>query len=109
MTPTIKAALARMRDNLRYDGSDTMALAAAYADEHPADYDEPITPDWLLSVGFKRGNDCYVYCGLYFEECSNGVWELAAERIRRCHVATRGQMRDLYRAFGIEIEEPRKD
>lgn len=36
---------------------DEMALAAAYMAEHPEDEDEPITEEWLISLGFKHDRE----------------------------------------------------
>jgi hypothetical protein len=42
----------------RYDNAG-VRLAKAYLAEHPVDEDEPVTREWLLSVGFREiGAEC---------------------------------------------------
>ena len=90
-------------------------LAESYLAEHPADDAEPVTEEWLLSVGFKRAEDdpvilvlpstdtgramTYVTiepCELRLEADDGGsIW--IGER-------TRGDVRRLCTALGIELK-----
>ena len=92
-------------------------LAEAYLAEHPADDDseQPITEEWLMSIGFtETGNN-----SLRIENNGASV-ELEISRISKgtkwwgpyicdeyCwpnNVGTRGQLRQLLKALGVEGE-----
>jgi len=96
-------------------GADLETLGQAYLAEHPADEDEPVTAEWLRSIGFERMHEssfdwhhpliafvrvraCEVYPKL-FHGCSAAGWHLVALS------ATRGQVRLLCRALGVELKE----
>lgn len=100
-------------------------LATAYLDEHQADDDEPVTEDWLRSVGgeavcppgpyyhqdewdvvFSKGGDFLLYIS------HRPDWPTAKARIGKDQpdlligdVATMGEFRRLCRALGIVLSE----
>ena len=99
--------------------SDNDALASAYVAEHPADSEEPITEDWLRSVGFsdlhpgepdgvlrirKPGTSVVIEWG----SKSGCVW--IGEYFNQEKLAinpSRGYIRRLAAALGIELEQTR--
>jgi hypothetical protein len=101
-------------------------LANAYLAEHPADDDEPITADWLRSVGAKEvdlswRNDqfsthlpAYVFgngrFGVWGHEAAWSMYLLNADGFdgQEEHVTavrTRGQLRRLCAALGITLTQ----
>ncbi len=112
------------RFNIQYVRSDEyedlQAVADAYLAEHPADDGEAITEDWLRSVGFSESNmngqsmliscDCGDPVEMWIEE--DGLVSLVQSNVND-HVcltgkkyATRGQLRRLCLALGIQLKEP---
>jgi hypothetical protein len=101
------------------DGYDKMpiveiavVLAHAYLADHPADEDEPVTEDWLRSIGLKLRMgfgfpvtktmslwDSRNGWGLYFH---GGLGDSAEGETKIAKVATRGQVRRLLAALGID-------
>lgn len=92
---------------------DMRILAAAYLDEHPADDDELVIEEWLRSVGFvdedhewltlfPDDSDCRVTYDRQNGEIK--VETVIAEGFRLPHVKTRGDVRLLCRALGIELK-----
>lgn len=93
---------------------DHAALAEAYLAEHRADDAEPITEDWLRSVGFDTAdNPAWVWIGDNFKIARHrvgGRWQI-------CYLDdngpstdipgpnTRHDLRQLCRALGIELRE----
>jgi hypothetical protein len=75
MTDEVKAALKWWQDygsKQRHPYSDSILekvalLANAFAAEHPADDDEPVTVEWLLAEGFIRSEAFTGYLMLFFE------------------------------------------
>jgi hypothetical protein len=90
---------------------DTMALAEAYISEHLSDDDEPITDGWFIaSVGVR-----YVFLSKEFavfisEKCVSITTEAGDSwhNLELPHITTRGQLRQLCRALGVEIKEESK-
>ncbi len=94
---------------------DMALLAAAWLREHPADEDEPVTDEWLESVGFTNDIDgcgrvwesgeglvsLYVMIGL------NCLVECASkdEAVFVPETETRGDVRRLCSALGINLKE----
>lgn len=87
-------------------------LAVAYLEEHPADDDEPITADWLCKNGWK------VICNgtrASIEWITDHPIQLWKQDANRWHVTmgvvefhvinTRGDVRRLCAALGIELKE----
>lgn len=90
---------------------DHRSLAGAYFAEHPADDAEPVTDDWLKSVGFTIRGQCYGELA-----CPPGEtrWSLELDQFGALPVAsnehpfrnyckTRGEIRRLCSALGIEL------
>lgn len=90
---------------------DAEALADAYLAEHPADDGVPVTQDWLVSIGFEPNPS-----SLTFDHRPLSL-ELFAENVGDPpsveavfdgivpHVNTRGGIRRLLRALGVEPKE----
>lgn len=91
--------------------------AAAYLAEHPADDNTPIDEAWLRRVGFIRhmqsagSNDLSLGNLIYVGRRNNSRREEAPEPrfylrdIDLRHIKTRGQLRRLCIALGIELKE----
>lgn len=85
--------------------------------EHLVDDDEPFTEEWLESVGFRySANDCWLQIGNDDEDCVVEFLldDAAATGICHCmilesdcghHIKTRGDVRRLCAALGIELKE----
>jgi len=88
---------------------DERALAAAYLAEHPADDGEPITEEWLRSVGFKVSPDfefLFIEAGLRpgtIEFDPDIGWIIFGSKATRL-LETRGDVRRLCAALGIELK-----
>ena len=81
-------------------------LAESYLAEHPADDAEPVTEEWLLSVGFKRHpfeGMLHVIDG--WMSMSIGQHEKNAFVNTPLRGKTRGDVRTLCRSLGIELKE----
>ena len=94
-------------------------VTQAYLAEHPADDDEPVTEEWLLSIGFELTRE-----GLPFHREIDGYlkpspgnllqpgesaydWKLEPPANNLLAVLfTRGDVRRICRALGIELKEP---
>lgn len=102
--------------------SDLAILAEAYCGEHPADENEPVTEEWLRSVGFKHGpENCEIAPGYEFviqpPHCCNdlALWHGYGDVFIRGgrhvffsiarNVNTRGRVRRLCAALGISLKE----
>lgn len=84
--------------------------------EHPADDDEAVTEEWLESVGFKhrvlRSEFGYECMSIYLKIDNDDQWffgtdyghEFDAEVMLKTP-ATRGDLRRLCKALGIELKE----
>lgn len=89
---TVKAAVKRSRDaggwNLESPGDieDLTTLAQAYLDEHPSDDDELVTVAWLEETGLNL---------------------LGSPRSGSTLSKTRGDVRRLCKALGIELDATR--
>lgn len=81
----------------------------AWLAEHPSDDDEPVTEEWLREIGFTYDDEwgaTYIYgyktFPLWYEDlCGEWGWgeaELPSPK-------TRGDVRRLCRALGIELKE----
>lgn len=86
--------------------------------EHPADSDEPLTAEWLRSVGFKPDNDeDYLWINNGWRSDTLPPFDFRIWGHGRCDLAdedgcillippkTRGDLRRLCRALGIELTE----
>jgi hypothetical protein len=91
-------------------GDDEESLAKAYLAEHPVDDEELVTEEWLRSVGFKE--EANEFGSLSIGPDSMLVWETFTDAppeffIRTWelrHVKTRGAVRLLCKALGIELK-----
>ena len=88
-------------------------LAKAYLAEHPADDEEPVTGDWLLSIGFEPDATHLVL--RRFGPDENGKiqvylldrrWLLHGTRIKM--LCTRGDVRRLCAALRVPLKEGAK-
>lgn len=72
--------------------------------EHPADDDEKVTAEWLDVLGFEYGN----LSGLYIRNPRWSRHETPTNVFTKVvpHPETRGDVRRLCRALGIELKEP---
>lgn len=91
---------------------DTVPLVTAYLAEHPADDDEPITERWLLSIGVQHAeNTRYVLSQGKYERIWLYFWEtgINAELAGGGEIvfATRGDVRRLCAALGIDLNQPK--
>lgn len=88
-------------------------LAQQYTIEHPADDAEPVTEDWLRSVGWSLKS---VFREMYHEptmlrwampvlQADMGVWSIGEMREQlRYAPKTRGDVRRLCAALGVELK-----
>ena len=112
VTDDLRGSLERVQYNQKYDilsdYQDFINLAVAYAAEHPADAGEPISVAWLQAIGFTGPNQiASMRCGPitldpYANDESDQWWEteFCGTKFR-----TRGQVRVLCRALGVDIKE----
>ena len=94
---------------------DIQYVANAYLAEHPADEDEPIDEDWLRSIGFhvNTGDDYYLWINSPNQDFDIQYWD-DWEEFRFAtsksdydvpvSIKTRGQLRDLLKALGLETK-----
>ena len=120
----LRAAAERLRGKGRasgYFGShlhclDYKALATHYLAEHPADDAEPVTEDWLLSVGFTRNKIDQVILILESKDLGRAMTYITISPCELCIESddggsiwlgerTRGDVRTLCRALGVEKKE----
>lgn len=120
---SIKEALNRWRAqsyrNTLNRIQDMNKLACAYLAEHPADEDEPVTSEWIRSVAavyWEAGKESY-WPGheLRFSEKIGDnpggfyIWNEGphshSQKPSYMPIKTRGQVRLLCRALGIELKE----
>lgn len=109
--------------------ADIIAAAELALAEHPADDGEPITKEWLKSLGFSDSGYSFIITGekdygedvARFRLACNGddwtdgncSWEFHLRSIELeeqggmlpCEPKTRGDLRRLCRALGIELKE----
>lgn len=119
--------LGRMPPGLRLSIEDTAAVANAYLAEHPADDGEPVTADWLQSVGFGRHMQPAANCDLSLQAGDFRLFVAVAIPTRERYgfkperwavnevwlpeaatPATRGHVRRLCAALGIPLTETPK-
>lgn len=100
---------------------DDGALSRAFLAEHPADDDESVTEEWLLSVGFDgdwvmlRAGErlespefCLSFHGIEKGDGKKRAWLLTLDPVKTVSVEfpeTRGQVRLMCRALGITLKE----
>lgn len=85
----------------RYDNAGVM-LAKAWLTEHPAeDGGESVTDEWLEVIGFNRGGCLDV--GYWVIECQKLALRLNSYQVKEN--PTRGDVRRLCKALGIELKE----
>ena len=88
-----------------------LEVAAALGEFFPADDDEPVTVEWLVSVGWERrfGRSWPEIAlpeqNTWLSWRGAGVW-LVGFDIALCLAKTRGDVRRLCAALGIELKEP---
>ncbi len=89
-----------------FAADDAFALATAYLAEHPADDGEPITAEWLRSVGFVAhkpdGLPAYAVLPCVYIRLDGGELELDGIPL---DFSTRGQLRRLCAALGDPLKE----
>lgn len=83
----------------RYDNAGVM-LAKAYLTEHLLDDDEPVTEEWLETIGFDHG---YLDADYWVIECRKLALRLNSYPVKEN--PTRGDVRRLCKALGIELKE----
>ena len=104
--------------------ADCQVLACVFLDEHPADSELEITEEWLLAVGFGEPtiNIQSILAGCHSTMSGGDPVELFVEVDGHASIMqsnegdliaitgrlfeTRGQLRQLCRALGIELKEP---
>ena len=128
MTPEVKDALVHYRasENAKSDwgvtlrADDCRILASAFAAEHPADDDSPVTVEALMGLGFARQNRGGLYDDWIIYELQIGyailgytphinAWWIAdnsgdGESASISLVKTIGQLRSLIRGLGGDAE-----
>lgn len=120
MTPEQKAALERLRNSATpwYSGMtlDYIKVAYLWLSEHPADDDEPVTEEWLQKViapdrtarlggGFSVTFYATQTPTLSYYNSGIGGWYDDSSDIDVPKASTRGDVRRLCRALGIELKE----
>lgn len=90
---------------------DAVALAEAYLAEHPADDGEPVTAEWLESIGFYRDGvhpddpftcrESSIYLSPKYDD--EKLWVVFVEVYELGKSKTRGDVRRLLAALGIEV------
>lgn len=104
--------------------NDAYTLAMAYLREHPADEHDAITPEWLVSVGFRHSlNPLWLMVDFGKE---NSHWLAIKKDLSECDIGqkvpsydydpqvpipvplTRGAVRSLCKALGIPLKEGAK-
>lgn len=87
--------------------ADEAVILNAYLAEHPEDSDQPVTVEWLRSVGFEAG----ILGPLHIEyvQLPGGLTrtDWFYERAMLPAMVTRGHVRRLLAALGIPLEVPR--
>jgi hypothetical protein len=77
-----------------------------YYDEHPADEDEPVTEEWLLSIGFSHDKfDTPTIGPLHLRPPGNSPYACISSYPLPEVPVNRGQVRRLLAALGIENKE----
>lgn len=117
MTDNVREAAERLRDAIKGNSTfrvgDLAAVTLQYLAEHPADNDEPVTVEWLASVGFTIDvHQSVKVTADLFLVYRGGGWFLAsgADTIKSAAVdlpdyKTRSDVRRLCAALGIELNE----
>lgn len=116
MTPEQKAALERVRNSATswYAGMtlDYIKVADLCLCEHPADDDEPVTEEWLRSVGAIVIRETAAFGMLTLELGGLLCWRrhdretfYLTDMRKLPHIKTRGDVRRLCRALGIPLNE----
>ena len=119
MRDELKAAIQQYRDRAYPDtndgwcdcDADAKIIADAYLAEHPADDDEPASEAWLTSVKWEAVGNTW-YCMSAKEGQPILMWVRVDGSLRIAGLkeasrinATRGDVRLLCRALGIELTE----
>lgn len=115
MSDELRAAAERFRQRTRIGiagpgipacDEDAHALADAYLAEHPADDAEPVSEEWLLLVGFASSARHPQRLNVGQLSCSCGsLWCYGGVVLSRTPM-TRGDVRRLCQALGVELKEP---
>jgi len=93
-----------------HDYSDDVAtIVQAYLREHPADDAEPITEDWLRAVTpffYCDKSDLYSHRQVMLGVCDGrtAVWIGSTASGCSAYISTRGDLRLLANALGIELK-----
>lgn len=86
---------------------DKESVVAAYLAEHPADDAEPLTEPWLRSVG---GKDGVATAGIWLNNTIgfrlDDLADVVVCNARPKNVKTRGDLRRLAAALGIQLATP---
>ena len=103
-TFVIASCLAVVRAGRELSSAGMRLLADEYIADHPADDDETVTAEWLDVLGFEYGN----LSGLYIRNPRWSRYETPTNFFTKVvpHPKTRGDVRRLCRALGIELKEP---
>ena len=119
MSEELKAAAERIAEHVRSNGLNTISLdglrtlARAYLLDHPADDGEPVTEEWLRSVGSEPLDGVAQHAwklGLFVNLAIqvDGSIVLNVDRFRatlKRGIATRADVRLLCKALGIPLKE----
>ncbi len=97
---------------------DEKDVSQAYLAEHPADDGEPITKEWLLSIGSAYHSVLHQFAIgkygqiriLFWPRANRCEWflEVLKEMIEIPRQSTRGQFRRLLSALGINGDKPKE-
>jgi len=100
----LQQATKRLRNNTDLTVEDLVMLAKAYLAEHRADDGELITFPWIESIGGVTADSGRVYLDTY--DMSFWIVQGGLNLTGTTHIIkTRGQLRQLCRALGVEIKE----
>ncbi len=85
-------------------------LARAWREEYPEDDDEPITPEWLCSIGWIAGTPTALtksthVCSASGGDMKWGPFGCFLGITKLSGIKTRGDVRRLCRMMGVELKE----
>ena len=79
---------------------DELTIVKAYLAEHPADDGEAVSEDWLRSVGLRDNRMV-----IEFMKLEDGRWASRWHGWELPRLKSRGQVRNLCAALGVELKE----